>query len=150
MKRVNLATTIAFVCLAILFAGLSARAETVNPGRGAWLPFLRGNLDFTIVHPLKVFHGHLTPKGGTAQVTLEKLKDGFHASLFGNIMEIGFDEPKGASLVTGSGQWSFQFYVAIHQESEKEGWEAFDLVGAWQIGSRRFVHNVPVRCLGDT
>lgn len=42
-----------------------ASAEIFYSGKGKEWVFLRGNVDFTLVHPLKILHGHVGDMGAS-------------------------------------------------------------------------------------
>ncbi len=137
--------------LCLLLSGFAARAEVIFKHKGEELVFLRGNVDFTLVHPLKILHGHIGDMSGVSKLEPGELLSGVFVSMTGDTGRISFDEPQGAKIQSWMGAptpWKVESYTLVPKRREGDT-DFVELVANWTIGPKKFVHNVPVSCQAD-
>ena len=120
----------------VLLVCAPASAEVVFDGLKPGfqeLTLLRGSMDFTLVHPLKILHGHV--EGLTAHVRLnpEDLKQGIHLVIRGKRNALSFDENDGTALVSkiSPTDWSFDsraLFLTLDGKFTFAGWFSSDKV----------------------
>jgi len=142
-----------FFILGLLLLGLvrPASAEIVYGNQGREWTLLRANVDFTLIHPLKILHGHLGDIVGSVKVDPAAVAGGMFLAIHGNTGKISFDEPQGSRILNWAGNpmdWNLVVYTVIHRRHEGES-DYFDLIGNWGVGGKKIVYNVPVRCQAD-
>lgn len=145
-----------FLICTLLLIGLSdaGRAEVVfSKGNGivTW-PFLRGQLDFTVRHPLRVFHGKIEKFSGSASLNPENLLAGIEINVEGNSNNATVEGNYGKKLLDGFGPatpWRFNSHSFIHRGTTADSQINLDLIMNFVYGGRVTIDKMPVICAID-
>lgn len=87
-------------------------------------PFLRGNIEFTLTHPLRIFHGRIEKMGGSVNLDPEDVNKGMQIQLQGNTRDAIYEDPhaKGIQAWIGTGtDWSIESHAFIARGGGDEG-----------------------------
>lgn len=142
------------LALLTAFAVSIANGEIYFAAKSAshkYWPVLRGNIDFVLTHPLKVFHGHVTSFEGAVHVNPENLLAGIEVHLYDKVEKISFDEAYAAKIVSANAplNWDFHSRVIEPRGTAEDGQQAVDFVGTLRVGEQFGLVRIPMKCALD-